>query len=155
MCFKVQAVQHSDVSLGQGEALAGGQGGQFDFLSTPGYSKMGLPGDMVPGVPEATPTATSNGDHTDTSLGLAFHSDSAFLRGMQGSMSAGTAANVNGGVIPARSENDTGNNPHNPLYGIAQAGADGELLTLIGSRTSESDVRISPVPRSSTSAYSA
>ena len=53
-------------------------------------------------------TATSNGDHTDTSLGLAFHSDSAFLRGMQASFkTAGIAASINGAVIPARSENDT------------------------------------------------
>ncbi len=120
--------------------LIGGQGGQFDFLTTQGYSKTGLPGDMVPGVPEPTPTLTSNGDHTDTSLGLAFHSDSAFLRGMQQSMGQNTArfANINGAVIPARSENDTGNNPHNPLYALAQAGADGELLTLIGSRASDS-----------------
>ena len=118
--------------------LVGRQGGQMDFLTTAGYSKLGLPGDVVPGVPEAAPTATSNGDNTDTSLGLAFHADSAFLRGMQGSMSPATALNVNGAVIPARSENDTGNNPHNPLYGIAQAGADGELLTLIGSRASDS-----------------
>jgi hypothetical protein len=71
-------------------------------------------------------------------LGLAFHSDSAFLRGMQTRMSAGTAANVNGAVIPARSENDTGNNPHNPMYGIQRAGADGSILTLCGSRTSVS-----------------
>src|SRR5690606_28836876 len=92
--------------------LVRGQGGQFDFLSTAGYRKLGLPGDMVPGVTEATPTATSNGDHTDTSLGLAFHSDSAFLRGIQASLrTPGVAANVNGAVIPARSENDTGNNP--------------------------------------------
>jgi hypothetical protein len=41
-------------------------------------------------------------------------------------------------VIPARSENDTGNNPHNPMYGIFRAGANGELLTLIGSESSES-----------------
>ena len=118
--------------------LIGQQGGQMDLLTTAGYSKLGLPGDMVPGAPEPTPTATSNGDHTDTSLGLAFHSDSAFLRGMQASLGPGTAANVNGAVIPARSENDTGNNPHNPMYGIARAGADGELLTLIGSRPTES-----------------
>ena len=120
--------------------LIGRQDGQFDFLTTQGYSKMGLPGDMVPGVAEPAPseTGTSNGDHTDTTLGLAFHSDSAFLRGMLGSMSPGTASLVNGAVIPARSENDTGNNPHNPLYAIAQAGADGELLTLIGSRASDS-----------------
>jgi len=116
-----------------------GQNGQMDVLSTSGYSKLGLPGDQIPGVPEATPTATSNGDHTDTSLGLAFHSDSAFLRGIQASFrTTGLADNVNGAIIPARSENDTGNNPHNPLYGIQKAGADGEILTLCGSENSES-----------------
>jgi len=124
--------------------LVGGQGGQFDFLSTAGYSKLGLPGDMVPGVAEATQTATSNGDHTDTSLGLAFHSDSAFLRGiLEKAPTAVASGNINGAVIPARSDNDTGNNPHNPMYGIAQAGqsgagADGSLVTLIGSRNSDS-----------------
>ena len=118
--------------------LVGKEGGQFDLLSTAGYRKLGLPGDMVPGVTEANPSATSNGDHTDTTLGLAFHSDSAFLRGMLGSMSLAAAANVNGAVIPARSENDTGNNPHNPLYGIQKAGADGSILTLCGSRPTDS-----------------
>jgi hypothetical protein len=84
-------------------------------------------------------TGTSNGDHTDTSLGLAFHSDSAFLRGIHGSLkTAGIGANINGAVIPARSENDTGNNPHNPMYGIQRAGADGSILTLCGSRNSAS-----------------
>jgi hypothetical protein len=119
--------------------LVGKQGGQLDVLSTAGYSKLGLPGDQVPGVAETTPTATSNGDHTDTSLGLAFHSDSAFLRGMYASFkTAGIGANINGAVIPARSENDTSNNPHNPLYGIQRAGADGSILTLIGSQNSDS-----------------
>ena len=118
--------------------LVGKEGGQFDLLSTAGYRKLGLPGDQVPGVAETTPTATSNGLHGDTSLGLAFHSDSAFLRGMQTTMSAATAAAVNGAIIPARSENDTGNNPHNPMYGIQRAGADGSILTLCGSRNSVS-----------------
>jgi hypothetical protein len=93
---------------------------------------------MIPGVDEATPTATSEGDHTDLSLGLPFHSDSAFLRGILDKVSISTAANVNGCVIPARSDNDTGNNPHNPMYGIAQAGGDGSVVTLIGSSNSES-----------------
>jgi hypothetical protein len=118
--------------------LVGKTGGQFDLLSTAGYSKLGLPGDQVPGVAETTPTTTSNGAHGDVTLGLGFHSDSAFLRGMLSRMSAGTRANVNGAVIPARSENDTGNNPHNPMYGIQRAGADGSILTLCGSRTSVS-----------------
>ena len=126
----------SNVLVGKGGAL-----GQLDTLSTAGYSKLGLPGDQVPGVAEAaaSATGTSNGDHTDTSLGLAFHSDSAFLRGMYASFkTAGIGASINGAVIPARSENDTSNNPHNPLYGIQRAGAEGSILTLIGSQNSDS-----------------
>ena len=121
-------------SMAGSNVLVGGAGGQLDFLSSAGYSKLGLPGDMIPPVI----SAVTQQDHVDDSMGLAFHSDSAFLRGMQGSMSAGTAANINGAVIPARSENDTGNNPHSPLYGIARAGADGSLLKLVGSRNSDS-----------------
>jgi hypothetical protein len=45
---------------------------------------------------------------------------------------------VNGAVIPGRSENDTGNNPHNPMYGIYRAGLRGQILQLIGSENSES-----------------
>lgn len=126
-------------NLAGSNVLVGKQTGQLDTLSTAGYSKLGLPGDQVPGVAETAPTPTSNGDHTDTSLGLAFHSDSAFLRGMYASFKTpGIAASINGAVIPARSENDTGNNPHNPLYGIQRAGAEGSILTLIGSQNTDS-----------------
>jgi hypothetical protein len=110
--------------------LVGGQGGQLDVLSTAGYSKLGLPGNMLPN--------SSTGVFIDMQFGLAFHSDSSFLRGMLMTTSPTTRALVNGAVIPARSENDTGNNPHNPMYGIARAGARGELLTLIGSQSSDS-----------------
>ncbi len=110
--------------------LVGQAGGQLDFLSTQGYAKLGLPGNMLPN------NATTN--FIDTSMGIAFHTDSAFLRGIQSKASAAALGFVNGIVIPARSENDTGNNPHNPMYGIAKAGARGELLTLIGSQNSES-----------------
>jgi len=114
--------------------LIGGAGGQLDFLSTAGYGKLGLPGDMLPGMTNAA----TNTSFTDTRLGLAFHSDSAFLRGIMDRVSPATAASVNGAVIAARSENDTSNNPHNPMYGIHRAGADGSLATLIGSRASDS-----------------
>ncbi len=114
--------------------LIGGPGGQLDFLSTAGYGKLGLPGDMLPGMTSAA-TGLS---FTDTRLGLAFHSDSAFLRGILDRVAPATAAAINGAVIAARSENDTGNNPHNPMYGIHQAGADGSLATLVGSRASDS-----------------
>lgn len=110
--------------------LAGGPGGQLDLLSTQGYSRLGLPGDMVP--------VNATQDFIDTRLGLAFHSDSAILRGIFTSMNPANATNVDGVVIPARSDNDTGNNPHNPLYAINKLGADGSLLTLIGSRSSDS-----------------
>ena len=115
--------------------LVGGRTGQLDFLSAAGYAKLGLPGDMVPDAPN--PGSASN-NWIDESLGLRFHSDSAFLRGILDRISPGTAAGIDGAVLPARSENDTGNNPHNPMYGIYRAGADGELLTLVGSRSSES-----------------
>lgn len=121
--------------------LVGGAGGPMDFLSTAGYSKQGLPGDMIPGLQEMAvpdPDATGNNDFTDTSLGLAFHSDSAMLKGILEKASIDTRALVNGAVIPARSENDTANNPHNPMYGISLMGANGQLLPLVGSRTSES-----------------
>lgn len=115
--------------------LVGQQGGQMDDLSTAGYNKLGLPGDMVPSAIDPN----TNLDHRDTRLGLGFHSDSAFLRGMFGSIkTAGLENNINGAVIPARSDNDTGNNPHNPMYGIQRAGADGSILALCGSRNSES-----------------
>jgi hypothetical protein len=115
--------------------LTGGQGGQRDFLSVAGYGRLGLPGDMVPNAPN--PGSPTN-DFVENRLGLLFHLDSAFARGILERVSVTTAADVNGAVIPARSENDTGNNPHNPMYGIFHAGADGELLTLIGSESSES-----------------
>ena len=118
--------------------LVGGRDGQMDFLSAAGYNKQGLPGDMAPNV--ANP-ATANGDHTDTSFGLAFHSDSAFLRGMLAVTSPDTRRFTNGCVIPARSDNDTGNNPHNPMYALNLCGVDGELLSLIGSRASVSGGR--------------
>ncbi len=124
-----------------------GRQGQLDVLSTAGYSKLGIPGDMIPGTAETNPTATSNGDHTDSSLGLAFHSDSALLRGIM-ERAGSRVGSIDGIVIPARSENDSGNNPHNPMYAIAEAlklaSPDnpkvypGSVVTLIGSRNSES-----------------
>ena len=115
--------------------LVGGPGGQMDFLTTAGYSKLGLPGDQTPA---AVNPATGTNDFINTDLGLAFHSDSAFLRGILERASPATLANTNGAILVNRSENDTGNNPHNPMYAIARTGARGELLDLIGSRTSES-----------------
>jgi hypothetical protein len=122
-------------NLNGSEILIGKQGGQLDFLSTAGYAKLGLPGDMVPNAPNAG-SATNN--FINTAFGVAWHSDGAILRGMLERVSPTTQALINGCAIAARSENDTGNNPHNPMYGIWKAGADGQLLTLIGSQSSDS-----------------
>jgi len=113
--------------------LVGQSGGQQDFVSTQGYEKMGLPGDMVPGLNDPNGVPYANFD-----LGLGFHLDSAFRRGIMQSLTPGTEANINGAVIPARSDNDTGNNPHNPMYGIAKAGAKGSILGLAGSENTDS-----------------
>jgi hypothetical protein len=114
--------------------LVGQEGGQMDFLGTAGYERLGLPGDMVPGLTDPT----TGLPYANTDFGLAFHSDSAFKRGIERSMDPSRAQFLNGAIIPARSDNDTGNNPHNPLYGIARAGADGSILTLAGSENTES-----------------
>ena len=114
--------------------LIGQEGGQQDFLATNGYSRQGLPGDMVPGLTDPVLQLP----YANFDLGLGFHLDSAFRRGIMTSLTPGNEAFINGAVIPARSDNDTGNNPHNPMYGIARAGADGSILTLCGSENTDS-----------------
>ena len=115
--------------------LVGGMGGQTDFLNAAGYRKLGLPDNMLP---------SSDPAFIDSTLGLLFHADSAFLRGIKTAATGtdtgtpGFSGNVDGIVIPARSGNDTNTNPHNPMYGIARAGAVGKVVTLIGSRNTDS-----------------
>jgi len=120
-------------NLNGSEALIGGAGGQLDFLSTAGYNKLGLPGNMLPNSPNP-----AGGTFTSTALGLAWHSDGAILRGILSKAATTTQANTNGAVMAAMSQNDTQNNPHNPMYGIYTAGADGALLPLIGTEASTS-----------------
>ncbi len=114
--------------------LVGKEGGQQDFVGTQGYEKMGLPGDMIPSLNDPI----TGESYANFDLGLGFHLDSAFRRGIMSVVSPTTAANINGAIIPARSDNDTGNNPHNPMYGIARAGAKGSILTLTGSENTDS-----------------
>ncbi len=111
------------------EVLVGVQGGQSNFLSTAGYGRLGVPGNMVP----------SSSANIDASLGLLWHADGAIKRGiLSKATTPATAAGTNGAVFCAESQNDTQQNPHNPMYGIAMAGAQGLLLTLIGTEASVS-----------------
>ena len=82
-------------NLSGSEVLIGGPGGQLDFLSTAGYGKLGLPGDMVP-------NSTGPTTFTDSSLGLAWHADGGMLRGILSKVSIAAQANTNGAVIRER-----------------------------------------------------
>jgi hypothetical protein len=117
-------------SIAGSNVLVGGPQGQEDLLSLAGYSKLGLPPDFTP-QGSATPVINSE-------FGLLFHENSALLDGIRSKTSLNTRLRVNGAVFCSRSLNDTENNELNPLYGIAKAGSDGGLLTLIGSESSVS-----------------
>ena len=116
------------------EVIVGQQSGanvlntQTNFLTTAGYGKLGVPGNMVP----------SSSANVNSSLGLLWHADGAIQRGITSMITPATAAGVNGAVICAMSQNDTQTNPHNPMYGIAMAGRKGQLLQLIGTQSSVS-----------------
>ena len=119
--------------------LVGGRNGIEDPLTTAGYSKLGILGTEIP-------SFGGTEVNVNRSFGLPFHSTSSMLQGMLESfgaraatgLNASAVANVNGAVIPARSGNDTSNNPHNPMYAIHQAGASGDIMSLIGSQNSVS-----------------
>lgn len=129
-------------NLAGSNVLVGKTAGQMDFLTTAGYSKLGLPGDIIPGLSDTTVAGTmlntSDGNFVNSQLGLRFHSDSAMLRGILDKFNPVGGGVVDGTVIPSRSDNDTGNNPHNPMYLLAKAGINGSVVRLIGSSNSES-----------------
>src|SRR6202171_6642641 len=82
------------------EVLVGVQGGQRNFLSTAGYGKLGVPGNMVP----------SSSAHIDASLGLLWHADGAIKRGiLSNATTPATAAGTHGAGLCAKSQNDTQN----------------------------------------------
>jgi hypothetical protein len=93
------------------EAIAGMAGSPTNFISAAGFSRLGVPGNMVP-------TSTA---FIDMSMGLPFHSDSAILRGIKLKASTTILGKVNGVVIPAISQNDTSSNTLNAMHLIAKA----------------------------------
>lgn len=111
--------------------MVGGPSGQRDALDSGGYELLGF----APNTQDQTATMDVSGQ------GLLFQADSAMLRGIRDKASQAALNNTNGCVFCARSANDTDNNPHNPLYGIAKTGTNGDLVTLVGSSNSESGAR--------------
>lgn len=106
--------------------MVGGAGGQLDYL--PAYTTLGLPASMHP----------KNAGQTNNDLGLQFHADSSILRGITATSAATTRAKVEGAVFCASSNDDTSNNPHNPIYWLTKAGAVGDLSAMAGTQGSES-----------------
>jgi hypothetical protein len=121
--------------------LVGGPGGQLDFLDVGGYERLGIPATQLPSMDPLNVHRIDSVTAGGAGTGLAFHADSAFLRGIQFRANATTLANVNGAVFCARSDNDTGNNPHNPMFGFAEADRVGQIVTLIGTRNADSGGR--------------
>src|ERR1700747_2457058 len=64
------------------EVIVGQQGGQTNFLTTAGYGKLGVPGNMVP----------SSSANVDASLGLLWHADGAIKRGIASKVGVSTRA---------------------------------------------------------------
>lgn len=102
--------------------IVGGQNGQLDFLGN--YSGMGVTAEGHP----------SNSGMVNSEYGIAMHSFSGFLAGLNSYASPSARACVDGFVLAGISNDDTNQNPHNPSFALYKAGLDGTLVTHIGSR---------------------
>jgi hypothetical protein len=121
LCFDLAG----GANIAGGNVMVGKRGGQTDALAN--YTTLGL----------------LAGAHTqlNTEFGLAFQAQSPFLQGLLQGTTAPTRAKVDGAVFCTVSNDDTGNNPHNPAYWINAAGAKGELVSLLGTSNSDSGGR--------------
>lgn len=113
--------------------LVGDQAGQHSFI--PSYGRLGIPDNFHP----------KESGMVNNEMGLKFHSKSGMLDGIRNVTSAQIRQKVEGGVFAAISNDDTGNNPHNPVYWLNKAGAMGRLAQTTGTRASRSGAR-SKVP---------
>jgi hypothetical protein len=108
--------------------MVGGAGGQMDFLLPSSYASLGLPPDFAPSLP----------GKVNNEMGLAFHSDSGMLKGIQSVTAVQTRSNVEGTIFCTTSDDDTGNNQSNPMYWLNKAGAKGQIQQLAGTQQSDS-----------------
>lgn len=108
--------------------MVGGAGGQMDFLLPSSYASLGLPPDFAPSLP----------GQINNEMGLAFHSSSGMLKGIQTTTDIQTRANVEGTIFCTTSDDDTGNNQSNPMYWLNKAGAKGQIQQLAGTQQTDS-----------------
>jgi hypothetical protein len=121
--------------------IVGKNGTQDLFLPNNGYSGLGVP------------AAKRVADNVNDEIGLLFHNDSDMLAGIMATTQATTRAKMNGLVFCASSQDDTGSNPHNPMYWIRSTGLTGSLTGLIGTRGSESGANSMAPPTSINPAF--
>ncbi len=106
--------------------IVGGAGGQMNFLQS--YASLGLNADEHPSM-----TGMVNRD-----MGIAFHSKSGILQGIKDVASMQTQLQMDGSLFATISNDDTGNNQHNPMYWLHKAGARGRLTQLAGTSDTSS-----------------
>ena len=73
-------------NLAGSNVLVGQGAGQLDNVSTGGFSKLGVPGDMIPGLDSTNFTLlnpSASNDFVNDELNLLFHADSAMLLGIR------------------------------------------------------------------------
>jgi hypothetical protein len=110
--------------------VVGGRNGQMDPLSEAGNRTLGLLPNENPSVAGQVQDLTGN---TTSPQGLLFHSRSRLLEGIK-TASMTTRQKTDGILLCSISDDDTGNNPHNPMYWFHAAGARGKLTQLIGTQ---------------------
>lgn len=116
-------------NLAGSNVIVGKAGGQSDYLAD--YSTLGLDSTRHPSLTGMV----------DRELGIAFHRDSGILAGIKATTTAATRARVDGALFCASSDDDTDNNPHNPMYWFHKAGARGQITQLVGNVNSLSGAR--------------
>ncbi len=116
-------------SIPGSNVMVGDAGGQHSYIND--YGRLGLPTSMNP----------SNSGMINTELGLKFHSQSAMLEGIRNNTSMSIRQKCEGAVFCAVSNDDTANNPHNPMYWLNKAGSFGDIAQTAGTRNGRSGGR--------------
>ncbi len=109
--------------------IVGAEAGQHSYISD--YGRLGLPTSMRP----------SNPGMVNTEMGLKFHSNSAMLEAISRNTSSTIRQKCEGAVFCAVSNDDTSNNPHNPMYWLNKAGSIGDIAQTAGTRNGRSGGR--------------
>jgi len=125
--------------------IVGGRGGQMDQLSEAGNRTLGLLPSESPAMAGRVRDLAGSTTNPD---GLLFHSQSRLVQGIDNGASLAVRQKTDGVLMCAISDDDTGNNPHNPMYWFHAAGARGKLTQLIGTQGGTSGGN-SQVPASS------